>query len=49
MFRRGMHADEAPNAWNAYTLLKTDKDQHGVAWSVFYTRAFGDNHMDAAW
>ena len=37
-----IHADEAPNAWNAYTLLKTGKDQYGVSWPVFYLRAFGD-------
>ena len=38
-----LHVDEASNAWNAYTLLKTGKDQHGVSWPVFYTRAFGEN------
>jgi 4-amino-4-deoxy-L-arabinose transferase-like glycosyltransferase len=37
-----IHADEAPNAWNAYTLLKTGKDQYGVSWPIFYIRAFGD-------
>src|SRR5258706_6578908 len=39
----GLHVDEASNAWNAYTLLKTGKDQHGVSWPIFYTRAFGEN------
>lgn len=39
----GLHVDEAANAWNAYTLLKTGKDQHGVSWPIFYTRAFGEN------
>ena len=39
----GLHVDEAANAWNAYTLLKTGMDQHGVRWPVFYTRAFGEN------
>ena len=39
----GLHVDEAVNAWNAYTLLKTGKDQHGVRWPIFYFRAFGDN------
>jgi 4-amino-4-deoxy-L-arabinose transferase-like glycosyltransferase len=39
----GINVDEAANAWNAYTLLKTGKDQHGVAWPIFYTRAFGEN------
>lgn len=38
-----LHADEAPNAWNAYTLLKTGMDQYGVHWPIFYIRAFGDN------
>lgn len=40
----GIHVDEASNAWNAYTLLKTGKDEHGVRWPIFYTRAFGENH-----
>lgn len=39
----GINVDEASNAWNAYTLLKTGKDQHGVSWPIFYTRAFGEN------
>jgi hypothetical protein len=39
----GLHVDEAANAWNAYTLLKTGKDQHGVQWPLFYMRAFGEN------
>jgi len=39
----GLHVDEAANAWNAYTLLKTGKDQHGVSWPILYTRAFGEN------
>jgi 4-amino-4-deoxy-L-arabinose transferase-like glycosyltransferase len=39
----GLNVDEASNTWNAYTLLKTGKDQHGVAWPIFYTRAFGEN------
>src|SRR5258705_6533900 len=39
----GLHVDETSNAWNAYTLLKTGKDQHGVSWPIFYTRAFGEN------
>ena len=39
----GINVDEAANAWNAYTLLKTGKDQHGVSWPIFYTRAFGEN------
>lgn len=39
----GLNVDEASNAWNAYTLLKTGADQHGVSWPIFYTRAFGEN------
>src|SRR4026207_586377 len=39
----GLHVDETANAWNAYCLLKTGSDQHGVRWPVFYLRAFGDN------
>ncbi|HEY2986851.1 MAG TPA: glycosyltransferase family 39 protein [Candidatus Binatia bacterium] len=39
-----VHVDEASNTWNAYTLLKTGKDEHGVRWPIFYTRAFGENH-----
>ncbi len=37
-----IHADEAPNAWNAHTLLKTGCDQDGISWPLFYIRAFGD-------
>lgn len=39
----GLQVDEASNAWNAWCLLKTGTDQHGMPWPVFYTRAFGDN------
>jgi 4-amino-4-deoxy-L-arabinose transferase-like glycosyltransferase len=37
-----IHADEGPNAWNAWTLLNTGHDQDGRAWPVFYIRAHGD-------
>ena len=37
----GLHQDEAVNAWNAYCLLKTGRDQTGTAWPVFYMRALG--------
>ena len=30
----GLHVDEATNAWDAYTLLKTGKDQ-SVVWQFF--------------
>ncbi len=39
----GLNQDEAANAWNAYCLLKTGKDQVGVSWPIFYTRALGGN------
>jgi 4-amino-4-deoxy-L-arabinose transferase-like glycosyltransferase len=40
----GLNQDEAVNAWNAYCLLKTGTDQHGVSWPIFYMRAFGGNN-----
>jgi len=39
----GLNQDEAANAWNAYCLLKTGRDQVGERWPVFYTRALGGN------
>ncbi|MGA2093535.1 MAG: glycosyltransferase family 39 protein [Sedimentisphaerales bacterium] len=39
----GLNQDEASGAWNAYCLLKTGKDQVGVSWPIFYTRALGEN------
>jgi len=39
----GMHQDEAANAWNAWSLLKTGMDQVGVRWPIFYFRALGEN------
>jgi len=39
----GLNQDEAANGWNAYCLLKTGKDQVGVSWPIFYTRALGGN------
>ncbi|GMV98831.1 MAG: hypothetical protein AMXMBFR83_31790 [Phycisphaerae bacterium] len=39
----GLNQDEAVNAWNAWCLLKTGKDQHGVSWPILYTRALGEN------
>jgi 4-amino-4-deoxy-L-arabinose transferase-like glycosyltransferase len=39
----GLNQDEAANAWNAYCLLKTGKDQVGVTWPIFYVRALGGN------
>jgi len=39
----GLNQDEAANAWNAYCLLQTGKDQAGVPWPIFYTRCLGEN------
>ena len=39
----GLHQDEAANAWNAYCLLKTGRDQVGVRWPVFSSRSLGSN------
>ena len=37
----GLNQDEAANAWNAYCLLKTGKDQVGESWPVFDMRGLG--------
>lgn len=42
-FPPGLHQDEAANAWNAYCLLKTGRDQAGAPWPIFYYRALGEN------
>lgn len=39
----GLNQDEAANAWNAWCLLTTGRDQAGNPWPVFYTRALGGN------
>ena len=39
----GLNQDEACNAWNAWCLLQTGRDQAGAVWPVFYTRGLGDN------
>ena len=39
----GLNQDAAANAWNAYCLLKTGKDQVGVSWPIFYSRGLGCN------
>lgn len=36
-----LHRDETSIAFNAYSLLKTGKDEHGVAWPISF-KAFGD-------
>jgi 4-amino-4-deoxy-L-arabinose transferase-like glycosyltransferase len=40
----GFNQDEAVNAWNAWCLLKTGKDQTGASWPIFYLRTFGSNN-----
>lgn len=37
----GFYADEASIAYNAYSILKTGKDEHSIAYPVFF-RAFGE-------
>ena len=39
----GLHQDEAANAWNAWLLLNTGRDQAGQPWPLFYFRALGEN------
>ncbi|MHC4295357.1 MAG: glycosyltransferase family 39 protein, partial [Planctomycetota bacterium] len=39
----GLNQDEAANAWNAYTLLKTGEDQVGASWPIFYSHGMGGN------
>lgn len=38
----GLNQDEACNAWNAWCLLKTGRDQWGERWPVFCMRAMGE-------
>lgn len=37
-----LNCDEVSHAYNAYSLLKTGKDQWGVPWPIFNFRAYGD-------
>lgn len=39
----GLQQDEAANAWNAWCLLNTGKDQVGVDFPIYYIRALGEN------
>lgn len=34
--------DEISHSYNAYSLLKTGKDQWGISWPIFNFRAYGD-------
>ena len=38
----GLHIDEASNAWNAWCILHTLRDEHHQLLPWFYTEAFGD-------
>ena len=38
---KGFFCDEASIGYNAYCVLETGKDEHGVRWPLFF-RAFGD-------
>lgn len=40
----GMNQDEAVNAWTAWSLLNTGKDQYGISWPIFYYRGLGGNN-----
>jgi hypothetical protein len=37
----GLYVDEASIGYNAYSILKTGKDEHGVSWPLYF-KAFGD-------
>lgn len=39
----GLQQDEACNAWNAWCLLNTGKDQAGASWPILYAQALGEN------
>ena len=38
----GLNWDEISHGYNAYSLLKTSKDQWGQSWPIFNFRAYGD-------
>lgn len=38
----GLNQDEACNAWNAWCLLQTGRDEWGEPWPVFCMRAMGE-------
>ncbi len=39
----GLNQDEAANAWNAWCLFRTGRDQTGAAWPIVYSRCLGEN------
>jgi len=39
----GLNQDEACNAWNAWCLLKTGRDQSGTRWPLYYLTGLGEN------
>jgi len=43
----GLVADEAENGYDAYSLIKTGKDQWGAPWPVTSLRGFGDYRLPA--
>lgn len=43
---QGIHADEASWGYNAYSILKTGKDEHGVKYPLVF-EAFGDQKLPA--
>ena len=40
-FPSGLNADEAAIGYNAYSLLRTGRDEHGNAWPIVF-KSFGD-------
>jgi 4-amino-4-deoxy-L-arabinose transferase-like glycosyltransferase len=36
-----LNADEAAIGYNAYSLLKTGRDEHGISWPIHF-KSFGD-------
>ena len=39
-----LNRDEAAIGWNAYSLLKTGKDEHGIKWPLNF-KSIGDYKM----
>ncbi|HEY8848400.1 MAG TPA: hypothetical protein VIO12_03855, partial [Thermoanaerobaculia bacterium] len=37
----GLDVDEAANAWNAWCLAQTGRDQHGKSWPITDSAGFG--------
>ena len=43
----GLTGDEAENGYDAYSLIRTDKDQWGAKWPITSFRGFGDYRLPA--